>query len=57
MEILSSQTVINLGSMVTLFPLTGVPLSFLSYGGSNLIISYIAIGIILNIRRQSIKKS
>ncbi|OGG26767.1 cell division protein FtsW [Candidatus Gottesmanbacteria bacterium RIFCSPLOWO2_01_FULL_39_12b] len=53
----ASQTVINLGSMVTLFPLTGVPLSFLSYGGSNLIISYIAIGIILNISRQSIKKS
>ena len=53
----ASQTVINLGSMVTLFPLTGVPLTFLSYGGSNLIIAFIAIGIILNISRYSIKKS
>lgn len=52
----SSQTLINLGAMVALFPLTGVPLPFISYGGSNLIISMIAVGIMLNISRQSILK-
>jgi len=47
------QTIINLGSMVHLIPLTGVPLPFISYGGSNLIVCFTLMGIILNIARQS----
>lgn len=43
---------INLAGMTGLFPLTGVPLSFLSYGGSNLIVSFILIGIMLNIEKK-----
>ncbi len=43
---------INLAGMTGLFPLTGVPLPFLSYGGSNLIISYVLIGILLNIEKR-----
>lgn len=50
----ASQFLINLGAIVALFPLTGVPLPFISYGGSNLVISLIAIGIILNISRSSV---
>lgn len=46
------QIIINLAGMVGLFPLTGVPLPFISYGGSNLIISYIFIGILLNIEKK-----
>lgn len=46
------QILINLGSMVALFPLTGVPLPFISYGGSNLIISMYAVGILLNISKK-----
>lgn len=50
------QIIINLGSMVTVFPLTGVPLPFLSYGGSNLVVSLVAIGIVLNISKAIIHK-
>ena len=45
------QAAINLGSMVQVVPLVGVPLPFISYGGTNLIISLLAIGVLLNISR------
>lgn len=47
------QIVINLGAMTALFPLTGVPLPFISYGGSALILNLASIGIILNIAKNS----
>lgn len=50
---LGIQTVINLSSMVALVPLTGVPLPFISYGGSALVANLTAIGILLNISKQS----
>lgn len=53
---LSIQTIINLGSMVAIFPLTGVPLPFISYGGSNLIVTLMAIGIVLNINKYIVDK-
>ena len=37
--------------VVGLIPVTGVTLPFLSYGGSSLMILFIAIGIVLNISR------
>lgn len=43
------QTIINLGAMVALVPLTGVPLPFVSYGGSSFIILLAAMGILVNI--------
>ena len=46
------QFIINLAGMVGLFPITGVPLPFLSYGGSNLLISFALIGIMLNIEKR-----
>jgi cell division protein FtsW len=46
------QTLINLAAMVALVPLTGLPLPFISYGGSSLIVSLAAIGILLNISRS-----
>lgn len=45
------QTAINLGSMFHVVPLVGVPLPFVSYGGTNLAISLMAVGIVLNISR------
>jgi len=45
------QTIINLSAMVAILPLTGVPLPFISYGGSSLIIILAAVGIVLNIGR------
>lgn len=47
------QTIVNLGAQTALLPLTGVPLPFISYGGSALIINMVSIGILLNISRQS----
>ena len=39
----------NIGMVMGLLPITGVPLPFISYGGSSLITSFVCIGIILNI--------
>lgn len=39
----------NIGMTIGLLPITGVPLPFVSYGGSNLLTAGVAIGIILNI--------
>ncbi len=49
---LGIQTVINLSSMVALLPLTGVPLPFISYGGSALVANLTAVGILLNISKH-----
>lgn len=45
------QAFINLAAILGLIPLTGVPLPFISYGGSSLIISLAAVGILLNISK------
>lgn len=41
--------VINLGGILGLMPLTGVPLPFFSYGGSALLDNWIALGLVLNV--------
>lgn len=51
---LGVQIIINLSSMVALLPLTGVPLPFISYGGSALLTNLTGIGILLNISRQDL---
>lgn len=43
------QTIVNIAAMVALIPLTGVPLPFISYGGSSLITQLSSIGILLRI--------
>ncbi len=49
------QTVVNMGSMVGLLPLTGVTLPFISYGGTSLAMSLAAVGVVANVSRQAIK--
>lgn len=51
---LAIQTIINLAAQTALVPLTGIPLPFISYGGSSLIIDLAAVGILLNISKQRI---
>ena len=43
------QIVVNLGAVTGLLPITGVPLPMLSYGGSSLVVSLAAVGILVNI--------
>ncbi len=43
---------INIGMGVGIMPVTGLPLVFVSYGGSNLALSMISIGILINIRMK-----
>jgi rod shape determining protein RodA len=45
-----SQVFINIGMNIRIMPVTGVPLPLLSYGGSSVISSLIAIGILQNVR-------
>ena len=48
------QAIINIGAIIGLIPLTGVPLPFISQGGTSLVFILIASGILLNISRQTI---
>ncbi len=50
------QAFINIAVVVTLVPITGITLPFLSAGGSSLIISFAAVGILLSISRETIEK-
>jgi len=45
------QAAINLAAVLGLAPLTGIPLPFVSYGGSSLVITLASVGILLNIAR------
>ena len=45
-------TLENIGMTMGLLPITGVPLLFVSYGGTSLLTSYICLGVILNISSQ-----
>jgi len=50
------QTIVNVGAMVGLIPLTGVPLPLISYGGSSTIFMMIAFGILANISKNVYEK-
>jgi rod shape determining protein RodA len=45
--------VINVGMNVGLMPVTGIPLPFVSYGGSHLLIAFVGLGILMGMRRYS----
>ena len=49
------QTFINIGMNLGIVPVTGVPLPFLSYGGSSLVMCLAIIGILQNIYLKSLK--
>jgi cell division protein FtsW len=47
------QAFINIGANIALIPLTGIPLPFISYGGTSMVFLMSAIGILLNISKQA----
>ena len=50
-------TIENVGMCIGLMPVTGIPLPFMSYGGSSLIANYLAIGLVLSVRRTANKRA
>lgn len=49
---ISAEAVINVGAVIGLLPVTGIPLPFISFGGSSLVITMAAAGVLVNIARQ-----
>lgn len=49
------QAFINIASMIALVPLTGIPLPFISYGGSSLVFSLAGVGILMNISKYTLE--
>jgi cell division protein FtsW len=47
------QAFVNIGAVIGILPITGVPLPFVSYGGSSLLFSMIGAGLLLNVSRQA----
>ncbi|MGH2808737.1 MAG: FtsW/RodA/SpoVE family cell cycle protein [Actinomycetota bacterium] len=46
------QLFVNVGMTMGIMPITGIPLPFVSYGGSSLITNFIAVGIVLNVHMR-----
>lgn len=56
-SVISVQAIINIAVVTGSMPVTGVPLPFISYGGSALVFNMFAVGILLNVSRQSTNKN
>jgi cell division protein FtsW len=54
-SLIGFQALINMGGVTGSIPVTGVPLPFISYGGSSLLMYLTSIGMILNISRENNK--
>lgn len=51
-SVIAVQAIVNIAVVTGSMPVTGVPLPFISYGGSSLVFNLVAMGILLNISRQ-----
>jgi len=54
MMFLLGQALLNIMVVIGLFPITGIPLPFISYGGSSLMMSLFLVGILLNIGQEKL---
>jgi rod shape determining protein RodA len=50
--VLIFQVAVNIGMVVGLMPVTGIPLPLMSYGGSSILFTFMALGIVMNIRMR-----
>lgn len=50
--IFAFQVFVNIGMTVGIMPITGIPLPFVSYGGSSLITSFVAVGLLMNVHMR-----
>ncbi|MHB8682400.1 MAG: putative lipid II flippase FtsW [Acidimicrobiales bacterium] len=46
---ITSQAIINIGAVIGILPVTGIPLPFISFGGSSLVVTMVAAGILVNV--------
>ena len=56
-SVIGVQTIVNIAVVTGSMPVTGVPLPFISYGGTSLLITMSAVGVLLNISRQKERSS
>jgi len=49
---LSCYIILNIGMTIGLFPIVGIPLPLMSYGGSSLVTTFICVGLLLNIKMR-----
>jgi cell division protein FtsW len=54
--LITAQALINIGAIIGVMPLTGIPLSFVSHGGTALMFTMAEAGMILNISRNSVRQ-
>src|SRR5216683_1724305 len=48
----AAQTLVNLGMVTGLLPVVGIPLPLMSYGGSSMVVSFMALGLLLSVRMR-----
>ena len=51
------QALVNMGAVTGMLPVTGVPLPFLSFGGTSLVVTMASVGILLNIARHAVPRT
>jgi rod shape determining protein RodA len=49
------QMFVNIGMTVGIMPITGIPLPFVSYGGSSLVANFAAVGLLMNVHMRRFK--
>jgi rod shape determining protein RodA len=53
---ITTQLIINIGMNIGFLPITGVPLPFMSYGGSSMLVYWILIGLVLSIQKHKLSQ-
>jgi cell division protein FtsW len=53
---LAIKTFVNLGAVTGLLPVTGIPLPFISYGGTSLVMNLFAVGLLLSVSRYTLEE-
>lgn len=55
--LISVQGIVNIAMVIGCFPVTGIPLPFISYGGSSLIMNIISVALIYGTTVQSLRET
>jgi rod shape determining protein RodA len=49
---ISFQLLVNVAMVIGIFPIVGIPLPLLSYGGSSLLANFLGVGLVLNVKMR-----